>query len=95
MRYNLDINNILLFKKMIKNKVAYSSFSLRSQRSNNSFALLSNQSYICISKFIVNRKDNNEYSIVKKVVVSFNHEDYLSEIDLCIKIYLLQFIYYR
>lgn len=63
------------YKKMVKNSCLYMSASQSNKRSNNSFAVLKNNSYVKIYHFIVDSASKKEYTIVSEVYTRNAYDD--------------------
>ncbi|KAL7296458.1 hypothetical protein TKK_0010464 [Trichogramma kaykai] len=70
-RRELDLSDTaLIYKKMVKNNCLYRASNDNQHRSNNSYALLTNNKFVKIHYFIVDRAKNIEYTICNCVNVT-------------------------
>lgn len=70
LKLGLEPTKISFFTKMIKDQCAYLTFKKNNKRSDNSFAVLEDGSFIQIESFIVHRGTNRELTLCKRIIVN-------------------------
>ena len=67
--FNLSYDTSRAYEKLVKDKCLFQSCNKINYRSNNSFAQTMEKEFIQIVQFIIDRNNNKEYTVYKKVVV--------------------------
>ena len=66
---NLGTNNLRAYGKLVRNKCVFKSCKKINYRSDNSFAQTIHGNYIQIVQFIIDKNDNKEYTVCRRVIV--------------------------
>lgn len=66
-RFELSEESSLKFEKIVKNSCLYESLSRKKQRSNNSFAQLTNGEFVQIVEFVLDSETEQELTVCKKL----------------------------